>query len=305
MASFAIKVIRLSLKAVAAVSAEKAGEAAFWIFCRTPGRKPKSAKETALLEAAAPVMQGSRKVTLSFGGGWVAARHFERRSGPRHQRILLVHGWGSRSEYLATLIDRLLSSGAEVVALDLPGHGASPGRTLTMPQAVRAIDAAWRHFDGFDAAIGHSFGGASLACAAGAVLCDVPARVSGKLVLIGAPSEMTWLFKGFGRALGLKPKAQAAFEGMVERLSGRRIDGFDAARILAAVRKPVLVIHAEEDKEVPADHARRYAAAGSNAELHWANGLGHRRIVSAAAVVERVADFLREEGKAIPMSKIA
>ncbi|PLU79386.1 alpha/beta hydrolase, partial [Sinorhizobium medicae] len=77
MASLAIKVIRLSLKAVAAVSAEKAGEAAFWIFCRTPGRKPKSAKETALLEAAAPVMQGSRKVTLSFGGGWVAARHFE------------------------------------------------------------------------------------------------------------------------------------------------------------------------------------------------------------------------------------
>ncbi|RVP26202.1 alpha/beta hydrolase, partial [Sinorhizobium meliloti] len=170
MPSFAIKVIRLSLKAVSAFSADKAGKSAFWIFCRTPSRKPKNGKEAALLKAAVPIMQRSRKVTLSFAGGWAAARHFERRMGGRGPRVLVAHGWGSRSDYLATLIDGLLSSGAEVVALDLPGHGASPGRTLTMPQAVRAIDAAWRHFDGFDVGIGHSFGGASLACAAGAVL---------------------------------------------------------------------------------------------------------------------------------------
>ncbi|MDW9594619.1 alpha/beta fold hydrolase [Sinorhizobium meliloti] len=305
MPSFAIKVIRLSLKAVSAFSADKAGKSAFWIFCRTPSRKPKNGKEAALLKAAVPIMQRSRKVTLSFAGGWAAARHFERRMGGRGPRVLVAHGWGSRSDYLATLIDGLLSSGAEVVALDLPGHGASPGRTLTMPQAVRAIDAAWRHFDGFDVGIGHSFGGASLACAAGAVLCDVPARVPGKLVLIGAPSEMTWLFRGFGRTLGLAPKAQAAFEGMVERLSGRRIEGFDATRILAALRKPVLVIHAEDDKEVPADHARRYGAVGPNVELHWANGLGHRRIVSAAPVIEKITEFLWERRKEAPMSKIA
>ncbi|WP_369523799.1 alpha/beta fold hydrolase [Sinorhizobium meliloti] len=158
-------------------------------------------------------MQRSRKVTLSFAGGWAAARHFERRMGGRGPRVLVAHGWGSRSDYLATLIDGLLSSGAEVVALDLPGHGASPGRTLTMPQAVRAIDAAWRHFDGFDVGIGHSFGGASLACAAGAVLCDVPARVPGKLVLIGAPSEMTWLFKGLRPDGGARAEGAGSFRG--------------------------------------------------------------------------------------------
>jgi pimeloyl-ACP methyl ester carboxylesterase len=192
-----------------------------------------------------------------------------------------------------------------VVALDWPGHGASPGRSLTMPQAVRAIDAAWRHFDGFDVGIGHSFGGASLACAAGAVLCDVPARVPGKLVLIGAPSEMTWLFKGFGKVLDLAPRAQAAFEGMVERLSGRRVDGFDATRILAALRMPVLVIHAEDDKEVPAEHARRYGTVGPNVELHWANGFGHRRIVSAAPVIDKISAFLAQERRESRLRRIA
>lgn len=305
MASFATKVIRLSLKAVSAISPAAAGELAFRIFCLTPSRKPKSDKERALLNAAAPLMEESRKVTLSFAGGWVFARHFRRRGGGSGPRVLLTHGWGSRSDYLAAMIDGLLTAGAEVVALDWPGHGASPGRSLTMPQAVRAIDAAWRHFDAFDVCIGHSFGGASLACAAGGVLCDVPARVPAKLVLIGAPSEMAWLFRGFGKIMRLVPAAQAAFEGMVERLSGRRVDGFDAARILSALRKPVLVLHAEDDKEVSADHARRYGAIGPNVELHWANGLGHRRIVSAPLVIQKIVAFLGETEERARLRKIA
>ncbi|AFL52677.1 pimeloyl-ACP methyl ester carboxylesterase [Sinorhizobium fredii] len=305
MASFATQVIRLSLQAVSAISPAAAGELAFRIFCLTPNRKPKNGKERALLKAAAPLMEQSRKVTLSFAGGWVFARHFERRGSGRGPRVLLAHGWGSRSDYLAVLIDGLLAAGAEVVALDWPGHGASPGRSLTMPQAVRAIDAAWRHFDGFDVGIGHSFGGASLACAAGGVLCDAPARMPAKLVLIGAPSEMAWLFKGFGKIMGLAPVAQAAFEGMVERLSGRRVEGFDAARVLSALRKPVLVVHAEDDKEVSADHARRYGAIGPNVELHWANGLGHRRIVSAPPVIERIVAFLGEDEQEAHLRKIA
>lgn len=298
MASFVIAVTRLAVKCVSAFSPEAAGRMAFRLFSVTPSRKPSSGKEKAALAAAKPVMAKAGAVTLSFAGGWIVARHFEAdsdRNTPK--RILLVHGWGSRSDYLAAMIEGLTADGAEVVALDWPGHGASPGRTLTMPAAVRAIDAAWRHFGGFDVAVGHSFGGASLACAAGGLVCDVPSHVAKRMVLIGAPSEMTWLFKGFGKLLHLSSKAQVALEGMVVRLSGRRIEEFDAARILGMLPVPVLVIHAEDDKEVSADHARRYAAAGPHVELHWANGLGHRRIVSAAPVIARINAFIHAEGR--------
>lgn len=293
MASFAIKVTRLAFKCVSAFSPDAAGRLAFRLFSLTPSRKPSNAKEKAALVAAAPVMAKAQPVTLSFSGGWVMARHFP--AAADHgaaKRVLLVHGWGSRSDYLAAMIDGLLAAGAEVVALDWPGHGASPGRTLTMPAAVRAVDAAWRHFGGFEAAIGHSFGGATLACAAGGLVCDVPRHSAPKMVLIGAPSEMTWLFKGFGKMLRLSSKAQSALEDVVAHLSGRRLEDFDAARIVAALSAPVLVIHAEDDKEVSADHARRYAAAGHNVDLHWANGFGHRRIVSAAPVIALVNDFI-------------
>ncbi|NVD38735.1 alpha/beta fold hydrolase [Ensifer sp. HO-A22] len=295
MASFAIKVIRHALAGVSAISPEAAGRLAFKLFTVTPGRKPKNAKERAALAAAAPVIAKGKPVTLSYAGGWVMARHFV---GPRNtKRVLLVHGWGSRSDYLAAMIEGLVAGGAEVVTLDWPGHGASPGRTLTMVAAVRAIDAAWRHFGVFDVSVGHSFGGGSLACAAGGVVCDVPSHVAKKLVLIGAPSEMTWLFKGFGKILRLSPKTQQAFEGVVERLAGRRLDDFDAAKILAARAVPTLIIHAEDDKEVSADHARRYAAAGPNVELYWANGYGHRRIVSAAPVIDRINAFVHGEDR--------
>ncbi len=296
MAPFAIKVIRQALKGVAAFSPEAAGQLAFRLFTLTPGRKPRNAKEKAALAAAAPVIAKGQPVTLSYAGGWVLARQFfPARTAANVKRVLLVHGWGSRSDYLAVMIDGLVKGGAEVVTLDWPGHGGSPGRTLTMPAAVRAIDAAWRHFGDFDVCVGHSFGGGSLACAAGGIVCDVRNHVARKMVLIGAPSEMTWLFKGFGKVLRLAPRTQAAFEGVVERLAGRRLEDFDAARVVGNLRTQTLVIHAEDDKEVSADHARRYAAAGPNVEMHWANGLGHRRIVSAAPVIERVNAFIHAE----------
>ncbi len=298
MASFAIEVTRLVFKSLSVFSPQAAGRLAFRLFSVTPGRKPKNPKERSLLEAAGPVMARGKPVSLSFSGGWAMARHFEAELGkPAAKRILLVHGWGSRIDYLATMIDGLVAGGADVIALDLPGHGASPGRTLTMPAAVRAIDAAWRHFGDFDVSVGHSFGGASLACAAGGLICDVPSHRAKRMVLIGAPSEMKWLFKDFGRFIRLSPKTQDAFEDVVVRLSGRRIEEFDAARMLGMLTMPTLVVHAEDDKEVSADHARRYASAGPNVSLHWANGFGHRRIVSAAPVIERINGFIHEQDR--------
>ncbi|RUY19895.1 alpha/beta hydrolase, partial [Mesorhizobium sp. M7A.F.Ca.CA.004.12.1.1] len=55
---------------------------------------------------------------------------------------------------------------------------------------------------------------------------------------------------------------------------------------------PTLVIHAQDDREVSADHARRYAGAGGHVRLYWADGLGHRRILADKGVVERAVGFV-------------
>lgn len=51
----------------------------------------------------------AKPVTLSYAGGWVLARQFAAPHGAANaKRILLVHGWGSRSDYLAAMIDGLV-----------------------------------------------------------------------------------------------------------------------------------------------------------------------------------------------------
>lgn len=296
MASFRLKVIRLALSGVSAVSPQTAGRLAFRLFATTPPRRPRSAKEKDLLATSEGWMRQAARVPLSFAGGRAVAHHFAARPcRPFTGRVLVVHGWGSRAAYLSTLTAGLVAAGHEVVALDLPGHGAARGRTLTLPMAVRAIDAAWRRFGGFDFFCGHSFGGAALACAAAGMIPDVPAHRPRRLVTIGSPSEMEWLFRDLGRMLGLGGPAQAALEAHVERIAGVPLSAFDAARGAGRMRAPMLVIHAEDDKEVPALHARRYADTGPNVTLAWANGFGHRRIVSAEPVIDRIVGFFAQE----------
>ena len=160
MASFGLKVIRLALSGVAKVSPHAAGRAAFRLFATTPGRRPRTAKEKELLARSDGWMRQAQHVELRFAGGTAVAHRFAARPCETFAgRVLVVHGWGSRAAYLSALTEGLVAAGHEVVALDLPGHGASRGRTLTLPMAVRAIDAAWQRFGGFDYFCGHSFGG--------------------------------------------------------------------------------------------------------------------------------------------------
>ena len=300
MASFGLKVIRLALSGVARISPDAAGRAAFRLFATTPGRRPKTPKEKELFARSLGWMRQAQRVELRFAGGTSVAHRFAARPCENFAgRVLVVHGWGSRAAYLTALTEGLVAAGHEVVALDLPGHGSSRGRTLTLPMAVQAIDAAWQQFGGFDFFCGHSFGGASLACAAIGLVPSVPAHRPRRLVTIGSPSEMTWLFKDLGRILKLGAKAQDALEGHVARIAGAPLSAFDAASGASRLETPMLVIHAEDDKEVSATHARRYAESGQNVTLEWANGLGHRRIVSAEPVIDRIVEFLAQEGRRI------
>ncbi|TXI02663.1 MAG: alpha/beta fold hydrolase [Rhizobium sp.] len=294
MPSFALKVTRSGLSRLGKLSPQLAGKAAFRLFCLTPSRRPRGAKAKAAHREGRERLLAAEQVMLQFPGGRAIAYRFNGGAkGPR-KRYLVVHGWGSSSEYMSELAVFLANDGAEVISLDLPGHGRSDGRFLNIRLAVCAIAAASARFGAFYAAVGHSFGGASLALASAGFLPDADPLRAGKLVLIGAPSAMGWLFKDFGRMMRLGPATQAALEDEVRRVTGRTLAAYDQKRGMLDPSRPVLVIHAEDDKEVSADHARTYAAEGAHVRLFWANGFGHRRIVSAAPVFEAIDAFLAE-----------
>lgn len=291
MTSFSLQVTRFGLGVLGRIDAEKAGRAAFRIFCRTPSRKPKTKAYAARLQKANTELGQAKRLDLIIDRGLIATYLFEPKV-PVGRTSLVVHGWGSRTADMMTIIRELVARGERVVSLDLPGHGASAGHTLNMIQAIAAVDVAWRQYGPFDAMIGHSFGGAVIInAAAGSVGCYRSHR-SAKLVTIASPHSMAGVFDGFGKVLGLGRDARNAMKEQVRYIAARPITDFDTDVLLRRMTIPTLVVHAHDDKEVPAICAEMVGKAGSHVTVRWADGLGHRRIIASAEVASIVADYL-------------
>lgn len=290
MTSFALSVIRLGLKAVATVSPERGARLAYRLFCTTDNPRPKGAKQRAAHAEGQAILSGAKAVQLALTDCTAMTYLFEaEKSAPR---VLVVHGWGSGAAYLAPLARGLHAAGNRVVALDLPGHGRSGGRILDMRRAVEAIGAAAREHGPFDAIVAHSFGGAATIAATSGLIACVPRVKAGRLVIIGAPSRLDFIFKGFARMMGLSKAMLARMEEQARRETGLHPDSFDGARLVSRLGIPTLIVHAHDDKEVPADNAKAYEGVSPAIAVHWADGLGHRRIVRDERVIEGVAAFI-------------
>ncbi|WP_273792552.1 alpha/beta fold hydrolase [Brucella anthropi] len=296
MTSFSLKVTRFGLGLLGRIDPNTAGRTAFRIFCRTPSRKPKNKAYAARLQQASNELRQAKRLDLIIDRGFIATYLFE----PDvyvGRTSLVVHGWGSRSADMMTIIRELVARGERVVSIDLPGHGASAGRTLNMIQAIAAVDVAWRQYGPFNSMIGHSFGGAVVVnAAAGSLGCYQSHRPT-KLVTIASPHSMAGVFDGFGKVLGLDRDVRNAMKEQVRYIAARPITDFDTDVHLRRMRIPTLVIHAHDDKEVPAICAEMAGRAGSHVKVHWADGLGHRRIIASTEVASLVADYLYDAPK--------
>lgn len=292
MASFAFRVTRGAFALADHIAPSLAGVMAFSLFSRTrhPGRL--SAGERKAVEAAAPFMALARHHRLKPARGCVVAHEFRPAAGASSAgTALVIHGWHSRTEHMRHAIDALLRAGLRVIALDLPGHGASSGRRLNMANAVEAVSLAAAWFGPFQAVVGHSFGGAvAINAMAGSVRGFAPLQAD-RLVLISAPSSMPAIFEDFAQFLSLGTRTQTALADRVQHIAGRPLAEFVGAEQLARLDVPTLVVHAPDDKEVAFANALDFEGAGGHVTLLRAPGLGHRRVLADAHVVERVAAF--------------
>ncbi len=293
MASFGMKVIRGAFGIAEHVAPKASGRVAFEMFCRTPNPRALSRGEERAILQAQRFMADARRHHLTTRTGRVTVFDFRPEPGhPTFGTVLVIHGWKSRTEYMKPVIEAYRAAGYRVVSLDLPGHGHSTGRRLNMVNAVDAVRVAGEWFGPFSAVVGHSFGGAvALNAVVGSVEGIAPLAAS-RLVLIAAPSSMPVIFEDFGRFLNLGPRSQSAVAAQVERLSGHPLEDFVGASQLAGLRVPTLVVHAPDDREVSPDHARMLLAAGDHVRVHWARGLGHRRIIADPDVLSEVTAFV-------------
>jgi hypothetical protein len=269
-----------------------AGRAAFELFCRTANPAKPSPKEKAAIDRAAPAMMEARRHRLKISKGCVMAHQF--RANPqasKQGKALVVHGWRSRTDLMALMIQDLTDHGWDVVGLDLPGHGGSAGRRLNLKLGVEAANAASDWLGPFDLIVGHSFGGAVGVSAVTGAIAGTRILKPRKLVTISAPVSMPDLFAGVGRFFGLSKRAQAAMENSIHKLAGRPLSEFVSANQIKVFGGDVLVIHAPDDREVAFSEAEAMVLGNPHVSLRAFEGLGHRRIITDSGVFSAIREF--------------
>ncbi len=274
-----------------------AGRIAFELFCRTEDPSKPSGREQAAIDRHAPLMAKARTHRLKTRHGIVAAHEFRADYTASGSRVLVVHGWRSRTDFMAPMIANLVAGGYDVVGLDLPGHGLSDGRHLNLKYGVAAIDAAARQFGAFDMIVGHSFGGVVAVNAAVGSIRGFDAVACKRLAVIASPNSMPDLFDAVGRRMNLTPRANAAMAQRVRKVAGHPLSTYVMAEQLKRFDGPVLVLHAPDDREVAFAEGEAMTEAGPHVRLMPVPGRGHRRIIADEDVFAALGAFASRQGQ--------
>ena len=210
-------------------------------------------------------------------------------SGPRV--VLLVHGWRSRASRFSALVAALKSPELTIVAFDAPANGDSPGRLVTILDYAAAIDALARRHGPIDTIVAHSFG----------VLATFVAVREGvtvnRIVGISGMANAYQLVDKFCALAGLGARAVRGMRRRIERRTFPEVADpwrrFVAELDPSATHVPVLLVHDTDDTTVDPGQVRLIADAHTG-PVHSmiTSGLGHLRILSDPAVVERVRQFV-------------
>ena len=272
---FSIQALRLSFVALRLLSPDLARLGAERLFS-TPRRR----KET---EAEQSAMRNGRNFHIVSNG--LRLRGHVWGEGPA---VLCLHGWEGQGSQFHAFIEPLAQAGFSTITFDQPGHGGSQGRRsgpLDWAQATRDLVTTMGPIHGL---IAHSLGAAGAAVAMDhglhvpcAVFLAPPARpdpyYSGVLTLLGFPeSEHPAAFNAYARRAGLPPE-RIRLLSLAPRLS-----------------VPMLVIHDRADREVPWSDGEAIALAWPSAILLTTEGLGHRRILRDACVIQQAIGFIRQ-----------
>ncbi|UQA60764.1 alpha/beta fold hydrolase [Polyangium aurulentum] len=235
----------------------------------------------------AEILGRAQRQSFPFRGGELPAWSWG--EGPV---VVLAHGWAGRGSQLGKLVDPLVAAGHRVVAFDGPGHGDAGGASSSIADIADAIGALLETLGGARAIVGHSMGG----FAARMAIRNAPVE---RLVLVASPWEAAAYPRTFPRRIGLGDAATERFVCRVEARLGAPIDTLNGDRHLLGPEVDLLVVHDEDDREVPFADAARLVSAWEGARLFTTHGLGHRRVLRDPLVTRTIAAFVADGPRAV------
>jgi pimeloyl-ACP methyl ester carboxylesterase len=269
--------IRTKFKILSRLSAAKAAEQAFRLFCTPQSRTTKSLP---------PIFINAEKLSFSFEGNTV--RGF-RWNHPSDKKLLILHGFESSIVNFDHYIEPLVKKGYEVLAFDAPAHGISTGRMINVLTYKNMVQYIYEHYGPLQAYLAHSFGGLSVSLA----LEEIKHTASDKLVLIAPAAETKTAIDHFFSFLSLNGKVRKEFDHLITEFGGREPGWYSVARAASHIKAQVLFLQDKDDELTPLSDVEPIIQKNlPNFRFVISEGLGHSKIYRDNQSMREIMDFL-------------
>jgi hypothetical protein len=217
---------------------------------------------------------GNRMVAWSWG------------SGPP---VVLIHGWGGRAAQMAPLALAVANAGYRAVAIDVEGHGDSPGRVTAWSCFGRNAAALADELGApVYAYVGHSASGLAMMAArrAGTIQAE-------RYVCIATPSYPFPPTRAVESQLRPPPKVMEEFRRYLASELQSNWNDLEEGDAFRACNGKLLLIYDMDDRYVRHEEADRIAAISEGTMVLKTRGYSHTKVLSAAETLRALPEFLR------------
>lgn len=214
------------------------------------------------------------------------------RWGTEGPKVLLCHGWRSKTADFRRMIESLVSAGYVVEGVDMRAHGQSEGKHTALPEYRDIIKNHITKNGPYDAIVGYSLG----ALASGIVLSEMGKAFHPKhYFVISGPPFVRYFFKDIIDEVGCNHAVYESMCHLVKEHYGQPIDYFDL-RIKESALKEINthLMYCEDDQTIPFHRAQNLEECWPHASFVHAKGLGHYRIIANQAIIDYVVNSIRK-----------
>ena len=216
--------------------------------------------------------------------------------GEGDQTVIFSHGWMGRATQFQKFVPYFTEAGYKVVAFDGPAHGQSEGRSTDLYEFSDTISHILSE-EGPSHFVGHSFGGVA------GVFAQNEGHHLKSITTIGSPTVSEYIIQEFCDRINVSNKVGQYFQSYVIKKYGRPFSEASIIEMTSRIEPlPFLMIHDEDDDEVPVKHAEENIRRNPWLKLEKTTGLGHYKILKSKSVIELTLNFITNTDNALQES---
>ncbi|MEQ9468799.1 MAG: alpha/beta hydrolase [Ekhidna sp.] len=275
-----IEIIKKGLGLLQHASPKKSASI-IWHYFTMPGR-------VGYTESQRQIIRDAEVFQTCYKGDII--KHY--RWGQSGRKVLLCHGWRSKAADFRRMINKLLSEGYQVEAIDMRAHGNSQGKHTAMPEFRDIIKNHIAKNGPYDSVIAHSIG----ALASGIALSELGSAFQPKhFYVIAAPPFIRYFFKDIVTDVGCNESVYNAMCSLVKEHFHQPIDYFDL-RLKTNDLKNINthLFYCEDDKVVPFSRGEELEHTWPHASFVHVKGLGHYKIMANDSIINYILNAMRK-----------